>query len=191
MNVFKMCQAFLLMTFLIVVSACSSEETSTTEELDEGQEVVHEEMEENEESLESEEGTDSQAVAPSAVEETVSFTRIRWTFGSPNRKPHAGIWLYTDEDHPSEKADTFDFEESDYLLYQVSDEELRGHDLHAKRIVLEENDTAKIVVEIFSEPSDSDEYLEMPRQYLEVEKDVLRGKSFNVELEDGTPLSLQ
>jgi hypothetical protein len=50
------------------------------------------------------------------------------------------------------------------------------------------DDTARIVVEIFSAPSENDEGLEMPRQYLEVEKDVLRGKSFTIELEDGAPL---
>lgn len=205
----RLSMAVFIIFCLILITACNADQTANEQVDDQeetGEETTNIQETEEEESDQQDgneaEGGDGdggesaenaqqpQAVETSSVEDTVSFTRIWWTFGSPDRKPEAGVWLYTDEEHPSNKADTFDFEENDYLLYQVSDEDLLGHDLRAKRIVLLEDDVVKIVTDIQSEPSDGSDNLEMPRQYLEVEKNVLRGKSFIIELEDGTPLSL-
>lgn len=134
-----------------------------------------------------------EAVSPSEVEDSISFTRVNWMMGAPDRKPNPGVWLYTEDDHPSNKADVFNFDEYDILLYQVGNEEFLGYVFRAQRIVLEENDVVRVIVREHSEPDENAnvEDLKMPRQYLQVEKGVLRGKSFIFETEDGKPLSVQ
>ncbi|QQK81415.1 hypothetical protein HUG20_16860 [Salicibibacter cibi] len=142
---------------------------------------------------EEDEGGNGQGVEPGDPNDTnlVEFQRINWMMGSPEREPEPGIWLYTEDDHTEGDEDTFDFDEHDVLHYQTDD--YMGHTLRAQQIILEDDDTARIIVDIHSEPNDSDdeEDYEMPRQHLNVEKDVLRDKSFIVEVEDGEELNIE
>lgn len=133
------------------------------------------------------------AVTPSDGKNEIEFTRINWMFGAPDRQPEPGVWLYTEDDHPDQYADTFDFTENDYLLWQIGDEKYKGYVLRTARLIEEDSDVVKIVVRIHDEP-DSDQAKEddkMPRQYLKVPKGALEGKSFTIETEDGEPLSLE
>lgn len=192
---------------LLILGACSSDneqisnegtaEDNHLEDDSTNETVVNaeDEKENNLETEEPKESKDNEAVEATALsknENTISFTRINWMLGAPPRKPEAGIWLYTEDDHPSSKTNTFNFEKNDVLLYQVGDEKYRGHVLRAQRIVLEDNDIARIVVRVHSKPDEEadPEELEMARQYLNVEKGALRGKRFIVETEDGEALSL-
>ncbi|GAA0465491.1 MULTISPECIES: hypothetical protein [Alkalibacillus] len=189
--------------FLFILTACLGDSDDGTDEdtqeesegVSENEDNIDSETNEEEETTADKDQDDNstQAVAPSEIEDTLEFTRVWFTFGSPERQPNAGVWLYTEDDHPSDVTDVFDFDEYDILLYQIGDEEYLGYDLRAQRMVLEDDDVVRVVVGIHDEPKDyrDPEDYEMPRQYLQVNKEDLRGKSFIFETEDGEALSVQ
>lgn len=150
--------------------------------------------EENDESVAPSDPNDN-AVEPSDPNDksTVDFQRINFMMGSPDHEPEPGIWLYTEDDHAEGDEDMLDLDEYDVLHYQIDEDDYLGYDLRAQQIVLEDDGTARIIVDEHREPRDSEdeEDYEMPRQYLNVEKGELRDKNFIVEMENGETLNLE
>ncbi|GAK05018.1 hypothetical protein JCM19037_3480 [Geomicrobium sp. JCM 19037] len=187
----------------VAVAACGNseevreEEEEVTEE--EEQETV-EEVEDEEEPVEEEEdgedddsATEPTAVSPTDHDDTIEFQHVNWILGSPDYYAEPGVWLYTEEDYPDDYENTFDFGEEDVLVYQIGDEEYLGHSFRAQHIIIEDEDTVRIEVEHNDEPDeDADESdLNMPRQFLRVDQEVLRDKGFIIETTDGEVLSLE
>ncbi|GAK12427.1 hypothetical protein [Geomicrobium sp. JCM 19039] len=181
----------------VAVAACGNSEEVTEEEEQETVEEVEEE-EEEEEPVEEEEDDDDSATEPTAVsptdhDDTIEFQHVNWILGSPDYYAEAGVWLYTEDDYPDDYENTFDFDEEDVLVYQIGDEEYLGHSFRAQHIIIEDEDTVRIEVEHNDEPDEDAEEsdLNMPRQFLRVDQEVLRDKGFIIETTDGDVLSLE
>lgn len=186
---------------ILLLAACGSEEeasgdsdkeknTSSGEktEQDSKKDTSDNEKAESTEEEKADEETEG-AVAPQASSEEISFRQVSWMMGSPDRRPNAGVWYYTANDHPSKYDDTFEWEKEDILLWQISDEKYQGYDPDTELLVKMDNDVIKIVVGLEEDDDPSDE--EMPRNFLKVDKGALEGKSFIIETVDGEELSLK
>ncbi|QQK81391.1 hypothetical protein HUG20_16735 [Salicibibacter cibi] len=201
----------LFLTFALMLTACgegeetasepndsdeTKEETDSEEASTESEGTTQEDEEDNATNEDDTNEENTEGVAPSDPDDTidtVDFQRVTWIgYGYPDRQPEAGVWLYTEDNQPDDDDKEFDdLDQQDVLLYQTDD--YMGHELRAQQIVLEDDDTARVIVDIHREPheSDDEEDYEMPRQYLSVEKDELRDKEIIVETEDGDTLNVQ
>ncbi|MEL3973650.1 hypothetical protein AAEO50_15275 [Rossellomorea oryzaecorticis] len=108
---------------------------------------------------------------------------------APDRQPKPGIWIYTKEDHPEMFDDEqYDWDKYDMLLWQISDEEMKGKSYKTDSLMLNENE---ITIKVNFYYGETDPEGKFPRQYLLVEKGILDGKTFKIETIDGEELSLQ
>ncbi|WP_078552293.1 hypothetical protein [Bacillus alkalicellulosilyticus] len=193
---------FLLLTLLI--SGCSFLSSSTDgDEMEEKTEVTEENKTDEETSssedpveptsVEEGDETDtneidtSAAVAPNQSLPEISVQNITWYFGVPDRQPNAGIWVYTEDNHPSALSNV-NFDNNDVLLVQISNEEYYGSSMDIRALQVVDENVVRIVVRLDEPEPDSNE---QARRYANVPKGELDGKSFIVETEDGEPLSVQ
>ncbi|MBP1968513.1 hypothetical protein J2Z83_000605 [Virgibacillus natechei] len=152
-------------------------------------EMESEGQQDDESASEEEEADTSGAVAPQSSEDEVSFEQVSWIMGSPDRRAEAGIWFYTEDEHPEDYDSSFDWEEEDILLWQISDEKYAGHSPDTEQLVKMDDDVIKIVVVFDEDEEPSDE--KMPRNYLKAPKGELEGKNYMIETIDGEELSLE
>lgn len=161
-----------------VEEAADSEMAETEEETPEAEEEPVNSEQENEET--------TGAVMPKSASETISFNQVTWFGGAPKRELNGGVWYYTASDHPEKYDDTFEWEDEDVLLWQISDEEYRGYNSNTEQLKVMDNDVVKIIVKLDEGSSDN-----MPRNFLTVGKGSLEGKGFIIETVDGERLSLE
>lgn len=176
---------------LLVISGCSGSngtevqneyatDTENAQENTKENETEENSDNNNEESEESYNEADLiEAVETGPVYPEVDFQNINWFFGSPDRQPNGGIWVYTAETIPSGFDDTVDWETKDLLLVQVNDPKYVDHEMEFKALQILEDDVVKIVVSL--EPDEFSSNKEVARRYASVEKGQLEGKKFIVE----------
>ncbi|MGP4108987.1 hypothetical protein [Virgibacillus sp. L01] len=185
------------MLLILLLAACGSdEEASGSNDKDKDnsteQEAEKDNSDKEKDDKAEEEKADEEtegAVAPQSSSEEISFRQVSWMMGSPDRRPNAGVWYYTANDHPSKYDDTFKWEKEDILLWQISNKEYQGYDADTELLVKMDNDVIKIVVGLEKDDDPSDK--KMPRNFLKVDKGALEGKSFIIETVDGEELSLK
>lgn len=175
---------------LLVLSGCSSDESEVqSEEVDQTDVETNEQEKETNKSSEKDEEASYdeneliEAVETEQVYPEVSFQNINWFFGSPDRQPNGGIWVYTSETIPSGYEDTIDWESNDMLLVQVNDAQYIDHEMEIKALQILDDNVVKIVVTI--EPDEYSSNKEPTRRYASVEKGQLEGKKFLVETVEG------
>ncbi len=175
---------------LLVLSGCSSDEPEVqSEEVDQTDVETNEQEKETNKSSEKDEEASYdeneliEAVETEQVYPEVSFQNINWFFGSPDRQPNGGIWVYTSETIPSGYEDTIDWESNDMLLVQVNDAQYIDHEMEIKALQILDDNVVKIVVTI--EPDEYSSNKEPTRRYASVEKGQLEGKKFLVETVEG------
>lgn len=179
---------------LLVLSGCSSnEKDEQSENVD--QTDIETEKEEKETDISSEKNQEEskdesydeseliEAVETEQVYPEIPFQNINWFFGSPDRQPNGGIWVYTSETIPSGYEDTIDWELNDLLLVQVNDPKYIDHELEIKALQILDDNVVKIVVSI--EPDEYSTDKKAARRYASVEKGQLQGKKFLVETVEG------
>lgn len=169
---------------LFLAAACSKDKKETTKEVTaEMKENESEKEQKKEEQKEAEETEANEGSGIYAAEETfeeIAFQNVNWFYGSPERQPKGGIWLFNAEKHAGELAETFEWEKEDVLLVQVNDPAYINHEMTIKRLQLIDDKTIKIVVSLVEEETEGDK---VPRRYVTVEKDALTGKNFLLENE--------
>ncbi len=124
-----------------------------------------------------------EAVETAPVYPEISLQNINWFYGSPDRQPNGGIWVYTSETIPSGYENTVDWESKDLLLVQVNDPQYIDHEMKIKALQVIEDDVVKIVVSIEPDKYSTDK--EVARRYASVDKGQLEGKKFLVETVEG------
>ncbi len=124
-----------------------------------------------------------EAVETSPVYPEITFQNINWFWGSPDRQPTGGIWVYTSETIPSGYESTVDWETKDLLLVQVNDPKYIDHSMDFKALQKIDDDIVKIVVSLKQDDTKTDK--EVARRYASVDKGELEGKKFLVETVEG------
>lgn len=180
---------------LLVLAGCSSSNETKAEEQTEDQTEVTTETEENnpegsseKEEEEYDEADLVEAVETSPVYPEVTFQNINWFWGSPDRQPTGGIWVYTSETIPSGYETTVDWETKDLLLVQINDPKYIGHSMEFKALQKVDDDVVKIVVGL--KPDDTKTDKEVARRYASVDKGELEGKKFLVETVEGDKVNV-
>ncbi|MBP2239737.1 hypothetical protein J2Z40_000290 [Cytobacillus eiseniae] len=175
---------FLSVLLLILTVGCSKAEEPTKEKVtadvkdEEQQENEQKEDEEVESEETKEEPVEAEVYEPEETFEEIAFQNVDWFFGSPDRQPKGGIWLFTAEKHAGELDDTFEWEKEDVLLIQVNDPAYINHEMTIKGLQIVDEKTVKIVAALKEKSSEGDK---APRRYVKVEKDALAGKGFLLE----------
>lgn len=175
---------FISILVLFLAAACSKDKKETTKEVTaetkENKSEKEQKIEEQKEAEETEAKEESGVYAAEETFEEIAFQNVNWFFGSPERQPKGGIWVFNAEKHAGELAETFEWEKEDVLLVQVNDPAYINHEMTIKRLQLIDDKTIKIVVSLVEEETEGDK---VPRRYVTVEKDALTGKNFLLENE--------
>nr|WP_106781049.1 hypothetical protein [Lysinibacillus timonensis] len=187
---------YVTLTILILVGCSSSNNTEAQNNKD-NETVEAENNKDNKENDENTETEDEQSIDDSDLIEAVetapvypevSFQNINWFFGSPDRQPTGGIWVYTSETIPSGFDNTVDWETEDLLLVQINDPKYVDHDMEYKALQVIDDNVVKIVVSLEADESSTDK--EPARRYASVEKGELVGKKFLVETVEGDKIDV-
>lgn len=105
------------------------------------------------------------------------------------RRSSGGIWYYTEEKHPGNIDDIFEWDEVDVLHIQLSDKEYYGYVIYPIGVELLEDDVVKVVLKLKKGKTHGTSDAEAARVLIEVKKGELEGKKFSVETEDGERLN--
>ncbi|OYD07494.1 hypothetical protein [Paludifilum halophilum] len=165
------------MIFLLTGCAALMSDEGKDEEK-KGEEAKAEEKKEENEEIEG-------AQAANETFEEIEFQPINWIMGAPDRQPKGGFWVYTKEKHPGNISDSFDWDQNDVLLVQISDKKHYGKKLVPKALQVLDDDVVKVVVKLDEDGSEG----KAPRRYIKVDKGALDGKKFIVETQDGERLT--
>ncbi|WP_102275422.1 hypothetical protein [Cytobacillus massiliigabonensis] len=176
---------FISTLVLFLAAACSKDKEESTKEVtaeakeDESEkEQKKEKQQEETEEKAAEAKEDAEVYVAEQTFEEIAFQNVNWFFGSPERQPKGGIWVFTAEKHAGELKETFDWEKEDVLLVQVNDPAYVNHAMTIKGLQIVDDKTVKIVVSLEAEETESDK---VPRRYVTVEKNSLTGKNFLLE----------
>ncbi|SOC13350.1 hypothetical protein SAMN05880501_107163 [Ureibacillus xyleni] len=183
---------YLCLTLLLLVGCSSNEKEKQEEKIEQTTtETKKEEAQDgskNKEDISYDETKLVEAVDTAKVYPEITFQNINWFFGSPDRQPYGGIWVYTSETIPSGYDDTIDWEQNDLLLLQVNDAQYVDHELEIKALQILDDNVVKIVVSI--EPDEYSTDKKAARRYASVEKGQLGGKKFLVETVEGDQIDV-
>ncbi|MFC4076378.1 hypothetical protein [Salinithrix halophila] len=175
---------FVFIALMMMILAGCSLLLSQADKKSGNQEVQSEEKKDTGKSKEDDGVEGAQSVNESYEE--IPFQAVNWIGGSPDRQARGGIWVYTKEKHPGNIDDSFDWDNEDVLLVQVSDKEYEGYEMNPKGLQFLDNDVIRVVVQLKKDDLSSKD--EAPRRYIKVEKGSLDGKKFIVETEEGDRL---
>jgi hypothetical protein len=175
---------FLSLLVLVIAAGCSKEKEVTTKEVtaetqeDDNEKEQKKEKQEDAEEKETEAKEEAEVYVAEETFEEIAFQNVNWFFGSPERQPKGGIWVFTEEKHAGELDNTFEWEKEDVLLVQINDPAYINHEITIKGLQVIDDKTVKIVVSLDAQETEGDK---VPRRYVTVEKDALTGKSFLLE----------
>jgi len=172
---------FLSILILILAAGCTqkkeaSKEEETVKAVEKEEESEQTKGTEEVDATNTEEAVEAEEVyeAEETFEE-IAFQNVNWFWGSPERQPKGGIWLFTADKHAGELDETFEWEKEDVLLVQVNNPTYVNHEMIIKGLQIIDEKTVKIVVSLEAKETDDDK---VPRRDVTVEKGALSGKSF-------------
>ncbi|SFS64759.1 hypothetical protein [Marininema halotolerans] len=135
------------------------------------------------------------ATAPNGAQSAKSSGEQIWfdkdqPLSSVPRMSTGGIWYYTQDQHPGNIDDEYEWDEVDVLHIQISDKEYLGYKMEPIGIEMIGGNTAKVIIKLEEDKSDyeTDEE-EAPRLYVKVKQGALEGKQFIIQTEDGEKLN--
>lgn len=175
---------FFSLLVLVITAGCSKEKEETKKEViaeskeNGGEKEQNNEKQAEAENKETESKEEAEVYVAEETFEEIAFQNVNWFFGSPERQPKGGIWVFTEEKHAGELDETFEWEKEDVLLVQVNDPAYINHEMTIKGLQIIDEKTVKIVVSLDSKEAEGDT---VPRRYVTVEKDTLIGKGFLLE----------